>query len=53
MKDMAQKTKARKRIESLVARFTENISQYKKTNYDEANTRVDFRRIGVRLQNTN
>ena len=42
MKDMAQKTEARKTIESLVARFTENISQYKKTNYDEANTRVDF-----------
>lgn len=39
---MAQKTEARKIIESLVARFTENISQYKKTDYDEANTRVDF-----------
>jgi len=42
MDKMAQKTEARKRIELLAARFTENISQYKRTDYDEANTRVDF-----------
>ncbi len=39
---MAQKTEARKSIKSLVDRFDRNIEQYKKTNYDEANTRVDF-----------
>jgi len=39
---MVQKTEARKQIELLAARFTENISQYKRTDYDEANTRVDF-----------
>jgi len=39
---MVQKTEARKRIELLAVRFTENISQYKRTDYDEANTRVDF-----------
>lgn len=39
---MDKKTEARKRIKSLVARFEENISQYKRTDYDEANTRVDF-----------
>jgi len=39
---MDKKTEARKQIELLAARFTENISQYKRTDYDEANTRVDF-----------
>jgi hypothetical protein len=42
MRKMDKKSEARKRIKSLVARFEENISQYKKTHYDEANTRVDF-----------
>ncbi len=29
-------------IKKLVARFEQNISQYKRSTYDEANTRVDF-----------
>ena len=33
---------AKKKIGNLVKRFEENISQYKKINYDEANTRTDF-----------
>jgi len=42
MKEISNKTEAQKQIKSLIDRFTENISQYKRTDYDEANTRVDF-----------
>ena len=36
------KINAKRHIGKLVKRFGENISQYKKLNYDEANTRTDF-----------
>ncbi|MCK4307379.1 N-6 DNA methylase [candidate division WOR-3 bacterium] len=39
---MDKKIEAKKHIKELVERFEENISQYKKTDYDEANTRTDF-----------
>ncbi len=39
---MFKKAEAQKKIKSLIERFDRNIAQYKKTNYDEANTRVDF-----------
>ncbi len=39
---MFKKAEAQKKIKSLIDRFDRNIAQYKKTNYDEANTRVDF-----------
>ncbi len=39
---MDKKKEAKQRIKKLVERFDANISQYKKANYDEANTRTDF-----------
>ena len=34
--------KKKEKILELINLFTSNIKQYKSTNYDEANTRVDF-----------
>lgn len=39
---MDKKVNAKKHIKELVERFDENISQYKRPDYDEANTRTDF-----------
>ncbi|OYD15920.1 methyltransferase, partial [candidate division WOR-3 bacterium JGI_Cruoil_03_44_89] len=39
---MDKKIKAKEKIKELAKRFEENISQYKRADYDEANTRADF-----------
>ncbi|MCK4353089.1 N-6 DNA methylase [candidate division WOR-3 bacterium] len=39
---MDKKIEVKEQIKKLVERFEENISQYKKADYDEANTRTDF-----------
>ncbi len=39
---MDKKIEAKGQIKKLIQRFGENISQYKRRDYDEANTRADF-----------
>ncbi|MDO9576091.1 MAG: N-6 DNA methylase, partial [bacterium] len=40
--EISKKIKAKEQIKEFVERFEENISQYKRAHYDEANTRADF-----------
>lgn len=40
--EIGKKIEAKGQIKELVERFEENISQYKRANYGEANTRADF-----------